>query len=91
VATERSEVPQIVDVEALPARRHGKHGWDLTPLIEKVRDREPHALENVRTEEDRKRWRRQLRASARRLEMSVITRYAPEEARLYFQGVAREP
>jgi hypothetical protein len=84
------ESPEIVDVDAMPPPRRGPRGWDDSEMLNKLRDGLPHAIENVSTEEDRKRWRRRVRLAARRVGVSVTTRYVPNEARLYFQGETTE-
>jgi hypothetical protein len=83
----RVATDKIVDVDAMPERRHGRRGVDLEPLIEKLRDLQPHAIENVASNEERARWRRRLRRAARTAELAVETRYVREERRLYFRGV----
>ena len=86
----REEIPEIVDVEEMPPARRGRRGWDDAPLRDKLRDGKPHAIENVSTEEDRKRWRRRVRLAARRIGVSVTTCYVLEEQRLYFRGTGSE-
>jgi hypothetical protein len=79
-------IPPIVDVEAMPERRHGRATVELESLISAIRDRKPHALEDIRTENDKRRWRRKLRRAADRSGVRVQTRYVESELRLYFQA-----
>jgi hypothetical protein len=78
--------PRIVEVPEMPSPRVGRPGADLEPLARALEDRNPHALEGISTEDEKRRWRRRLRRAARRAEMRVETRYIAPEARLYFRG-----
>jgi MoaA/NifB/PqqE/SkfB family radical SAM enzyme len=79
------KTPKVIDVEAIP-KRSGRIVTEIAPLVPAIRDGKPHAIEDLRSEEDRVLWRRRLRRVAKREGMKVETRYRPEEARLYFQG-----
>jgi hypothetical protein len=86
VMARSKETPVIADVEAMPERRHGRAAVELEPLIAALQDRQPHALEDIRTDLEKRRWRRKLRRAGDRAGVRVQTRYVESESRLYFQG-----
>ena len=80
---------RVVQVDEMPARTRGQSS-DLAPFAAAIADRKPHAIEDVRTEEDKRRSRRLLRRAGEREGLVVETRYIRREARLYFRGRAPE-
>jgi hypothetical protein len=90
MARNKNGMPTIVDVAEMPPRTYGRAAANLAPLVPALRDGAPHAIEEVRTEEDRRQWRRRLRRAAQREGVKVETRYSAGEARLYFQSKGRE-
>jgi hypothetical protein len=86
MAKSKENLPTIVDVPEMPQRRRGRAGADIAPLVVALRDRNPHAIEDVRTDEQRRRWRRRLRRAAKQEGLAVETGYVDKEGRLYFRG-----
>jgi hypothetical protein len=86
MAKSKETRPTIVDVPEMPQRRRGRVGADIAPLVTALRDRKAHAIEDVRTDEQRRKWRRRLRRAARQERLAVETGYVAKEARLYFRG-----
>ena len=91
MARPKNTLPEIVDVAEMPARRYGRAGADLAPLFVALADGKAHAIEGVRSEEDKRQWRRKLRRAAHRRGLGVETRYVAAESRLYFQGNDQPP
>jgi hypothetical protein len=87
MATKQVRPPRIADVDEMPERRRGRPQADLGPLKQALEDSKPHALEDVKTDQQRKFWRRRLRRAAQDLGIKVETRFVNGESRLYFQGV----
>ena len=90
MAQNASGTPRIVDVNEMPERASGRSSAALEPLRVALRDGKPHAIEEVRTDEERRRWRRKLRRAAQREGLAVETRFVGQESRLYFRGRPRD-
>jgi methionine aminopeptidase len=86
MARSKSDLPTIVDVPEMPRRRRGRTGADIAPLVDALRDRRAHAIEDVSNEEQRRKWRRRLRRAAKQEGLRVETGYVGHERRLYFRG-----
>src|SRR4051812_45298889 len=68
-------MPKIVSVKEMPVPKRGRRGIDLTPLEDLLKDKKPHAFQNIATRNEREKWARRVRDAAANLGMEASTTY----------------
>ena len=86
-ATQVAELAgQIKTATEMPEPKRGRSSLDYTPLIEKLKDFQPHTISNIEDVKVKNRYARWLREAANQAGMDVSEVWRPDLNTLYFRG-----